>query len=188
MLKENLSLGRVLAPVGDNSDTAANNLSGVAVTVKLSKTNPLTELLSIRNLDERDLVLGLVAKGLNKLDVRLLSDRVAEDGKNSLAGRESLGGRSQTTGKTVVGKSNAESTLESILNGDFALANGLNGNFLNFDFFNVRLKDKALIKVFVFCFFFSMIKVSSTYHFDYRYKDMILRVEGLLRQEKCFKR
>lgn len=139
VLEKNLSLGRVLAPVGDDSDTAANNLSGVTGAVELSKTDPLTELLGVRDLDEGNLVLGLVAESLNELDVRLLSDRVAEDGKDSLAGGESLGGRSQTTGKTVVGKSNAESTLEGLLNGDFALANGFNGNFLNFDFFNVRL-------------------------------------------------
>lgn len=140
MTEEDLSLVRVSAPVGDDSNTALDNLSGVAFTVELGKTNPLTELLRVRNLDKGDLVLLVVAESLDELNVSLLGDGLTEDGKDSTVGRKSLGGRSKTTGKTVVGKSNLESTLEGLFNRKLVRSAGFDLNdLLGFDLFNVRL-------------------------------------------------
>lgn len=129
MLEKSLALGRVLTPLGDDSDTAGNNLTGVTITVELGETNPLTELLGVRDLDQGDLLLGLLAESLNELDVRLLVNGLGENAEEGLSGRESLGSLTETTGKTVVDESTLKSTLEGILNGDFSGR----GDFGNFD-------------------------------------------------------
>lgn len=129
VLEKSLALGRVLTPLGDDSDTAGNNLTGVTITVELGKTNPLTELLGVRDLDQGDLLLGLLAESLNELDVRLLVNGLGENAEEGLSGGESLGSLTETTGKTVVDESTLKSTLEGILNGDFSGR----GDFGNFD-------------------------------------------------------
>ena len=139
MSEKDFSLFRVLAPVGDDSNTALDNLSGVAFTVKLSKTNPFTKLLGVRNLDEGNLVLLIVAKSLNELDVGLLGDGVAKNSENGTAGRKGLGSGSKTTGKTVVGKRDLESTLEGFFNRHLSGGRGFDLNdLLGFNLFNVR--------------------------------------------------
>jgi hypothetical protein len=141
VLKKSLALGRVLTPLGDDSDAAGDNLAGVTITVELGKTNPLTELLGVGDLDQGDLLLRLLAKSLNELDVRLLINGLRENAKESLSGRESLGSLTETTGKTVVDKSTLKSTLEGVLNGDFS-GRGDFGDFDlldNVDLFGIRL-------------------------------------------------
>lgn len=142
VLHEDSTLSRVLTPVLDDDARAANDLAGVALTVELAETGPLAELLGVRDLDERDLLIGLVAEGLNKTDVRLLSDRVAEDSHVSVARRESLGGLTETTGKAVGNQGLLEDTTESILNRHATRGSGLsNGDLdlLSTDFLSVRL-------------------------------------------------
>mmetsp|Transcript_20228 Transcript_20228/g.56032 ORF Transcript_20228/g.56032 Transcript_20228/m.56032 type:complete len:297 (+) Transcript_20228:272-1162(+) len=66
LLDEDLGRG-VLAPVTDHSAGALDHLAGLALAVELGKTNPLAELLAVRNLDQADLV--LLGKSLNEADV-----------------------------------------------------------------------------------------------------------------------
>ena len=87
-----------------------------------TKTSPLAELLAIRNLDERDLVLG--AQGDDKLLVRLLLARLVQDAHVRLAAVEGLGGLTETTGKTVVDEGELEDALEGLEDGHLALACG----------------------------------------------------------------
>ena len=147
MVEENLTLSRVLTPLGDNYATTADNLAGITITVKLAETNPFTELLGIGNLDKRNLLLRLLAKSLDKLDVRLFGDRVTENTEKGVAGRQGLGSLTKTTSKTVVNKGTLKSTLKSLLNGHFTRSGGLNGNFDFLDgdnFFDIRLAKKML--------------------------------------------
>jgi hypothetical protein len=142
VLHEDSTLGRLLTPVFDDNARAANDLAGVALTVKLAETSPLAELLSVRHLDQRDLLIGLIAESLDKANVRLLVDRVAEDSHMSLARRESLGGLTETTGKTVVDKGLLQDATEGILNGHATRGSGLGNrdlDLLSADFPGVRL-------------------------------------------------
>lgn len=139
MLEESLSGSGVFTPVGDDSDTASDNLSWVTFTVELGKTNPFTELLGVRDLDERNVDIAFTAETFNELDVGFFSDRVAENAHNSVSGGKSLGSRLETTGKTVVSKGNAQGRLEGIFKRQFRWLSGFNGNFFDLDFFDVRL-------------------------------------------------
>lgn len=84
-----------------------------------TETGPLAELLSVWNLDERDLVLG--AKGDDELLVSLLLAGLVEDTHVCLATVESLGSLTETAGKTIVHQGKLENTLESIQNGHLSL-------------------------------------------------------------------
>lgn len=138
MFKKNVTFIRSDTPVSDDSNTATDNLSWGTGSIELSKADPFTEFLSIANLDERNLLFRFVAKSFNELNIRLFSDRVTENTKNSITSGKCLGSRSKTTSKSVMDKGILESALKSFFNGNFALGSGLNGDFLNFNF-NVRL-------------------------------------------------
>ena len=87
-----------------------------------TETGPLAELLAIRDLDERDLVLR--AERDNELLVGLLLASLVEDAHVSLAAVEGLGGLAQTAGKTVVDERELQHALESLKDGHLALAGG----------------------------------------------------------------
>lgn len=142
-VQENVHGLRLFTKVLDNDAGAGNNLTGVTLTVDLAETGPLTELLSIGDLDQVDVVLS--AKSLDKLDVLLLSAGLNKDSKMSLTSGggfrvsirmirpstltksyfflpvESLGSLTETTGKTVVDQGATENFLESLLNGHLSL-------------------------------------------------------------------
>jgi hypothetical protein len=90
--------------------------------IKRTETSPLAELLAIRDLDERDLVLG--AQGHDELLVGLLLARLVEDAHVGLAAVEGLGGLAQTTGKAVVDQRELEHALEGLKNAHLAGAGG----------------------------------------------------------------
>jgi hypothetical protein len=85
-----------------------------------TETNPLAEHLSVRNLDERDLVLR--AESNNELLVSLLLAALVQDTHVGLAAVESLGGLTETTGETVVDEGDAQNTLEGVQDGHLAAA------------------------------------------------------------------
>lgn len=92
---------------------------------KHTETDPLAEHLSVRNLDQGDLVLG--AQSDNELLVSLLLATLVEDTHVSLTAVESLGGLTETTGKTIVDEGDAQDTLQSIEDGHLAGAS-VSGN------------------------------------------------------------
>lgn len=114
---------------------------------KLTETDPLAEHLSVRNLDEGDLVLG--AESDNELLVSLLLAALVEDTHVGLAAVEGLGGLTETTGKTVVDQGDAQNTLEGVQNGHLAAAGiGRNLDLLSggdggCGLFSVRLEDSC---------------------------------------------
>ena len=103
---ETLALDTVLL---DNDASAANDLSGVALTVELAETSPCPEDLGISDLDQVDFVLS--AESLDKLEVFGLSAGLYENAEMGLALVESLGAFAEATGETVVN----ESVLQNLL-------------------------------------------------------------------------
>jgi hypothetical protein len=84
-------------------------------------------LLAVRNLDERDLVLG--AERNNELLVRLLLASLVQNAHVRLATVEGLGSLTETAGKAVVDEGELEDALERLENGHLALSGrGIGGN------------------------------------------------------------
>jgi hypothetical protein len=114
--------------------------------ISRTETSPLAELLAIRDLDERDLVLA--AKRHNELLVCLLLACLVEHAHVRLATVERLARLAQTARKTVVDERELEDTLERLEHAHLALAGGSigadldllgGGNGLNVVVFSVRL-------------------------------------------------
>lgn len=91
---------RLNTVVFDNNAAAANDFTGVALTVDLAKTSPSAEDLGVSDLDQVDLVLS--AKGLNEFDVLGLSTGLDENAEVGLTLVEGLGAFTETTSKTIV--------------------------------------------------------------------------------------
>ena len=83
VLQEDVHGLGLLTEILDDNARATDDLAGIAITVNLAQTSPLSELLGVRDLDEVDVVLG--AEGLDELDVLFLSAGLDEDGHVSLA-------------------------------------------------------------------------------------------------------
>jgi hypothetical protein len=120
VVEENGALLGLLTPILDNDARAVDNLASVTLTVESAETDPLAEHLSIGNLDEGDLVLR--AESDNELLVSLLLAALVQDTHVGLAAVESLGGLTETTGKTVVDEGDAQNTLEGVQDGHLAAA------------------------------------------------------------------
>jgi hypothetical protein len=138
-VQQESSLLRSLTPVLDNNNTASNNLSSIALSVKLAQSSPLTELLGIRNLDQRNLLFGFVAQSLDQSNVRLLSDSIAENTDLGLSRRQGLGGFSQSSSKTIVDKSLLENSFKGVLERQRSRSDSLSGNFDFNGGFSIRL-------------------------------------------------
>jgi len=131
VVEEDRALLALLTPVLDDNARAVDDLAGVALAVDLAETSPLAELLSVGDLDKRDLVLA--AEGNNKLLVGLLLASLVEDTHVGLATVKGLGGLTETTGKTVVDQGDLEDTLEGVEDRHAASLLGVIGS--DFDFF-----------------------------------------------------
>ena len=92
---------------------------------KRTKTGPLSKLLAIGNLDQRDLVLG--AQSNDELLVGLLLAVLVQDTHVGLTTVQSLGSLTETASKTVVDESELQDTLQSVQNGHLTLG-GIAGN------------------------------------------------------------
>lgn len=57
VVKKDGSLLRLLTPIFDYNARAVDNLACVSLAVQHTQTSPLAQLLSVRNLDQGDLVL-----------------------------------------------------------------------------------------------------------------------------------
>jgi hypothetical protein len=84
-------------------------------------------LLSIRNLDQRNLVLR--AQRNDQLLVCLLLASLVQDTHVCLASVEGLGCFAQTTGQTIVHQSELQNTLQSVENGHLTLGCGISRDF-----------------------------------------------------------
>lgn len=94
----------------------------------LTEASPLSELLSVRDLDQGDLV--LIAQSNDQLLVSLLLAGLVEDTHVCLATVEGLGGLAQTAGETIVHEGELQDSLEGVQNGHLALGGGI-GRHLN---------------------------------------------------------
>lgn len=147
VVEEDAALLGLLTPVLDDDARAVDDLAGVTLTVDLAcsgplaipmpifpdvnlsppegedmgvrtETSPLAELLSVGDLDERDLVLA--AKSNNELLVGLLLASLVQDAHVGLATVEGLAGLAQTAGESVVDQSDLEDSLEGVQDGHAA--------------------------------------------------------------------
>lgn len=117
-VQEDSEVLRLLTKVTNNDTVAGDNLLGNSVLVDLAETNPLTELVTIGNLQELDLVFS--AQGLDKTDVFLLFAGLGEDTQVGLTAIQGLDGLTETTGKTVVDHGTTEDLDEGGFSGDLS--------------------------------------------------------------------
>jgi len=103
--------------------------------LKLTQTRPLAQLLSVRHLDQGDLVFR--AQSNDELLVCFFLAGLVEDAHVCLTTIESLGGFAETTSKTVMDEGDLEASFQSVEDGHLALACG--GITADFDF--LRLGD-----------------------------------------------
>ena len=140
VLEENVETLGLLTVVLDDNARAADDLTGVTLTVDLAETGPGTKGLGVGHLKEVDLV--LVAESLDELEVLGLVAGLDENAKVGLTTVKGLGALTETTGETVVDESLLEDLLESILDGHGALGGGGLGDLdlldLLGDLLNVR--------------------------------------------------
>jgi hypothetical protein len=108
VVQQNASLLALLAPVLDDDAGAVDDLASIALTIQDAQAGPFAELLSIGNLDQRDLVLG--AQRNNELLVGFFFAGFVEDAHVRLTTIESLGGFAQAAGKTIVDEGDLEDT------------------------------------------------------------------------------
>ena len=122
VLEEDVETLGLLTVVLDDDAGAADDLTGVALTVDLAETGPGAEGLGVRDLEQVDLV--LVAESLDELEVLGLVAGLDKNAKVGLAAVEGLGALTETASKTVVDKGLLEDLLESVLDGHGALGGG----------------------------------------------------------------
>jgi len=58
VVQQYVPLLALLTPIADNNATAVDDLAGISFAVEHTQASPFAEHLSIRDLDERDLVFG----------------------------------------------------------------------------------------------------------------------------------
>lgn len=102
VVEEDGPLLGLFTPVLDDNARAVYDLASVTLAVKSTETSPLSQLLSVGNLDQWNLVLG--AKSLDELLVGLFLAGLIQHTHVGLTPVEGLGGLTNTTGKSVVDK------------------------------------------------------------------------------------
>ena len=85
-VEEDLESGRLLSVLLDDDTRASDDLSGVSLSVDLSKTSPGSENLGVGDLDEVDLVLSTYTRR------RMERKRSAREREERRGGREGGGG------------------------------------------------------------------------------------------------
>jgi len=105
----------LLAPISNHDAGAVDNLAGISLAVEDAETGPLAEELSIRHLDERDLVLR--AQSDDELLVGLLLASLVQDTHVCLATIEGFGCLAQASGETIVDEGEFEDTFQGIKDG-----------------------------------------------------------------------
>ena len=114
VVQQNVSLLALLTPIADNDATAVDDLAGISFTVQDAETCPFTEHLSIRHLDERDLVFR--AKRDDQLLVGLLFTSFVENAHVCLSSVKGFGCFAQAAGETIVDEGKTEDTCNENVN------------------------------------------------------------------------
>ena len=97
----------LLAIVGNHGAGAANNLAGLALSINLAKTSPLSQLLGLRNSNQVDALLR--TQSFNELLVVRLVAVIGEDAKLSLSTLNRAACFMQTTREAIMGIQNFSS-------------------------------------------------------------------------------
>lgn len=113
VVQEDVALLALLAPISNHDAGAVDNLAGISLAVEDAETGPLAEELSIRHLDERDLVLR--AQSDDELLVGLLLASLVQDTHVCLATIEGFGCLAQASGETIVDEGEFEDTYKAMV-------------------------------------------------------------------------
>lgn len=103
----------LLTPVSDDDARAVDHLAGIALTIEHAEAGPLAKKLSVRDLDERDLVLR--AQSDNEFLVGFFFACLVQDTHVRLTAIEGLGCLAQTAGQTIMDESEFEYTCKAIV-------------------------------------------------------------------------
>src|SRR5271156_2818577 len=112
IVQQHVPLLALFAPVPHNHATAIDNFSSIALTIKHAQPSPLAQHLSVRHLDERNLVFR--AKGDDEFLVCFFFTAFVQDTHVCLAAVKGLAGFPQATGEAVVDKGEFEDTYVRI--------------------------------------------------------------------------
>jgi hypothetical protein len=112
VVQQHISLLALLTPVPDNDAAAVDDLASIALTVQYAQASPLAEHLSVRHLDERDLVFG--AQRDDQFLVGLLFATFIQDAHVGLSAVEGFGCFTQAAGETVVDECEAKDTWSEV--------------------------------------------------------------------------
>lgn len=126
----------------------------------LTETSPLAKLLSVGNLDQRDLVLA--AEGNNELLVGLLLAGLVEHAHVGLTAVEGLGGLTQTARKSVVDQRDLEDALERVKDRHAARGGRLVGSDL--DFFGRGDRGRGLFYIRLQCPLLACVLLFASHH------------------------
>ena len=111
VIQENVKTLALNTVLLHNNAAAANDFSGVALTIDLAESSPGSKDLGVSDLDEVDFVLS--AKSFDELNVLGFGTGLDEDAEMGLALIESLGTLAESPRKTVMN----ESVLQNLLQG-----------------------------------------------------------------------
>ena len=111
IVQQHVPLLALLTPVPYNHATAIDNFSSIALTVEHAQPSPLAQHLSVRHLDERNLVFR--AKGDDEFLVCFFFTAFVQDTHVCLAAIEGLAGFPQATGEAIMDKGEFENTCEN---------------------------------------------------------------------------
>ena len=120
--------GVLITEVGDNNRGSTDNLSGVSVLVHLAETSPLSELLLVRDHDERDSI--LLSEGLDELLVCWLVTALRVEDQFGVSRLEGLGDLMETSDNGTSTTSVHQHFLDRRSGSDFFGSSDLSGHYL----------------------------------------------------------
>jgi hypothetical protein len=106
VIQQHASLLALLTPISDDDAAAVDDLPGIPLAIQHTQAGPFAQHLSIRDLDQGDLV--LLAEGDDEFLVGFFFAGFVEDTHVGLAAVEGFGGFAQAAGETVVDEGNFE--------------------------------------------------------------------------------
>ena len=100
IVQQHVPLLALLAPIPNDDAAAVDNLSGISLAVEHAQAGPLAQHLSIRHLNQGDLVFR--AKSNDEFLVGFFFTRFVEDAHVCLTAIEGFAGFTEATSETVV--------------------------------------------------------------------------------------
>lgn len=113
IIQQHTPLLTLLTPIPHDHTRAVDHLPRIPLSIQHTQTRPLAQLLAVRHLDERDLVLR--AQRNDELLVRFFFAGFVEDAHVCLAAVEGFGGFAEAACETVVDEGDFEDSCGRLL-------------------------------------------------------------------------